>query len=528
MSPRLRKVTTASGATAVQIVRKHRGKVTVLEHLGSAHTEAELAALLAAGEEKLADYGAAEQLELELGLPTDAAVPPRARTVVGSRSSVLIDAIAESWKRLGFDEVVNDNAFFHLVLARLVEPTSKADSLRVLAELGIEPPHHNTFLNCLVRANERDYRDKIAEKCFAHSIATTGISLLLYDVTTLYFEAEKEDALRQVGYSKERRVDPQIVIGLLVDRTGFPLEIGCFEGSKAETHTLIPVIKAFQDRHQVTDMVVAADAGMLSAKNLKELDDAGLRFIVGSRQTKAPHDLATHFRWNGEYTDDGQIIDTITPKGTKRLDPDRVKKRREPVWSAKEHPHAWRVVWQYRRKRAMRDEQTLNLQRNRALAIIDGDKPAKKARFVKVTDEEKAFDEKAYERAMKLTGFKGYVTNIPVGTMPAAEVIGSYHDLWHVEQSFRMSKTDLRARPIFHRTRDAIEAHLTVVFTALAISRFMQDTTGASLKKIITTLRPLREFTGRVGGQDITFDPEVTGEARKIAGELLPDRFAGH
>jgi transposase len=298
-------------------------------------------------------------------------------------------------------------------------------------------------------------------------------------------------------------------VGLLVDRTGFPLEIGCFEGSKAETHTIIPVIKAFQERHHVTDMVVAADAGMLSAKNLKELDDAGLRFIVGSRQTKAPHDLATHFRWNGEYTDDGQVIDTITPKGVKRLGPERVKKRREPVWSAQEHPHAWRVVWQYRRKRAMRDEQTLNLQRNRALAIIDGDKPAKKARFVKVTDEEKAFDEKAYERAMKLTGFKGYVTNIPAGTMSAAEVIGSYHDLWHVEQSFRMSKTDLRARPIFHRKKDAIEAHLTLVFTALAVSRFMQAATGASLKRIITSLRPLREFTGRVSGQDITFTPEV-------------------
>src|SRR5699024_2998807 len=371
----------------------------------------------------------------------------------GSRSSVLIDAIAQSWKRLGFDEVVNDNAFFHLVLARLVEPTSKSDSLRVLAELGITPPHHNTFLNCLVRANDRDYRGKIAEKCFAHSVATTGISLLLYDVTTLYFEAEKEDSLRQVGHSKERRVDPQIVVGLLVDRTGLPLEIGCFEGSKAETHTLIPVIKAFQDRRQVADMVVAVDAGMLSAKNLKELDDAALRFIVGSRQTKAPHDLATHFHWNGAYADDGQIIDTITPKGVKRLDPERMKKRREPVWSAEEHPHAWRVVWQYRRKRAMRDEQTLNLQRNRALAIIEGEKPAKKARFVKVTDEEKAFDETAYKRAMKLSGYKGYVTNIPSTTMSAAEVIGSYHDLWHVEQSFRMSKTDLCARPIFHRTR---------------------------------------------------------------------------
>ena len=129
---------------------------------------------------------------------------------------------------------------------------------------------------------------------------------------------------------------------------------------------------------------------------------------------------------------------------------------------------------------------------------------------------------------MKLSGYKGYVSNIPADIMSAAEVISSYHDLWHVEQSFRMSKTDLRARPIFHRTRDAIEAHLTIVFTALALARFMQDATGASLKKIVTTLRPLREFTGRVGGQEITFDPEVTGLARDIAAALLPGRFPGH
>lgn len=105
MQPRLRKVTTGSGATAVQIVRKHRGKVTVLEQLGSAHTESGLRILLAAGDERLADYGVAEQLELELGLPTDAAAPSHARTVVGARSSVLIDAIApvveENWFRRG-------------------------------------------------------------------------------------------------------------------------------------------------------------------------------------------------------------------------------------------------------------------------------------------------------------------------------------------------------------------------------------------------------------------------------------------
>ena len=132
------------------------------------------------------------------------------------------------------------------------------------------------------------------------------VSLLMYDVTTLYFETDTEDDLRKVGFSKERRVDPQIVVGLLVDRSGFPLEIACFDGGKAETKTIIPVIKAFQERHGVADMVVVADAGMLSAENLKAIDEAGLRFIVGSRMTKAPHDLAKHFHWHGNAFTDGQ------------------------------------------------------------------------------------------------------------------------------------------------------------------------------------------------------------------------------
>ena len=103
-------------------------------------------------------------------------------------------------------------------------------------------------------------------------------------------------------------------MGLLVDRHGFPLEIGCFEGNRAETTTILPIIEQFQKRHGIADMVVVADAGMLSAGNLKALDTAQLRFIVGSRVTKAPADLASHFRWNGDAFTDGQVIDTITPQ----------------------------------------------------------------------------------------------------------------------------------------------------------------------------------------------------------------------
>jgi transposase len=117
-----------------------------------------------------------------------------------------------------------------------------------------------------------------------------GLSLLLYDVTTLYFEAENEDDLRKVGFSKERRVDPQVVVGLLVDRTGFPLDVGCFEGNTAETTTIVPIIEGFQIRHNLAGipMVIAADAGMLSWTNLKALDKAGFSFIIGSGRRELP------------------------------------------------------------------------------------------------------------------------------------------------------------------------------------------------------------------------------------------------
>ena len=111
-------------------------------------------------------------------------------------------------------------------------------------------------------------------------------------------------------------------------------------------------------------------------------------------------------------------------------------------------------------------------------------------------------DQASLSRARRLVGLKGYVTNIPTELMPAAEVIASYHELWQVEASFRMSKTDLRARPMFHHTREAIEAHLTIVFTALALARYLQDTTGLSIKKIVRTLRPIQQITVRIAGHE--------------------------
>ena len=299
--------------------------------------------------------GAADLVDSLEGMP----VGQRSGVITSKRSALLWQVLQTVYARLGFD-AVDDAAFEQLVLARIVEPTSKADSLRVLEELGVEHASLRTMFRSLKRAGVGGYRDQVAAACFGHAATAGDVSLCLYDVTTLYFEVEKEDDLRKVGYSKERRVDPQVVVGLLVDRAGFPLEVGCFEGNKAETTTILPIISQFQARHAVADMVVVADAGMLSAGNLAELDAAGLRFIVGSRVTKAPNDLASHFRWHGDAFTDGRVIDTITPRTATKTsaavnDP---AKRAEPVWDPQVHDRSWRAVWAYSTKRAVRDGKT--------------------------------------------------------------------------------------------------------------------------------------------------------------------------
>lgn len=573
----IRRVRTGSGATAVQIAEYVSGRrQRIVAHLGSAHSEVELGLLMARAQGMRDD---AAQGELDLGLakvqrrhrlaapPSDPALfgpttapegaPSAGRravettepgSVVATASGLLFDLLAGIYDSLRFGEL-DDEVFRDLVIARVVEPTSLLDVGRVLADMGRSAASYPTMWRTLRRAAQTgdsetspegtgefgvdragttgagggsarvSYRDRIADLCFAHALNCGDVSLVLYDVTTLYFEAEKEDGLRKVGFSKERRVDPQIVVGLLVDRNGFPLEIGCFEGNKAEKLTIVPIIEAFHSRHRIENMIIVADVGMLSAGNLTTLDEAGFRFIVGSRQSKAPIDLESHFHWHGDAFTDGQHVDTITPKrGTNTANDTAL--RAEPVWDPTTHPGSWRAVWAYSAKRFARDNRTLNAQETRARAVVEGDSSARTPRFVKTSGDTQALDEKALARARRLAGLKGYVTNLPATVMDASGVIGSYHDLWQVEASFRMSKTDLAARPMFHRTRDSIEAHLTIVFTALAVARTAQNRAGLSIRKIVRTLRPLRSATIAINGAEQNFPPQIPADLQPVVTAL--------
>ena len=204
----VRTVRTASGATAVQIVWSSRRGSRNIEHVGSAHDEAQVEALKAAAGQRIADG----QGELDLGLGL-AEIGSGPMEIIGSRAGHLWDALCTVYGALGFDGAAGgDEVFRDLVLARIIEPTSKADSLRVLAETGIEAVTYRTLTRRLPSYAKASFRAALSAACTGHA-GLGPASLGLYDVTTLYFETDTADGFRESGFSKERRLEPQITVG---------------------------------------------------------------------------------------------------------------------------------------------------------------------------------------------------------------------------------------------------------------------------------------------------------------------------
>lgn len=478
----IRKVKTASGATAVQIVRKQRGKIVDLTHIGSAHNEEELRVLVSIATKKLH----ANQLDLFPEASSSIKVAIR-----HTYSGLLWETLVNEYTKVGFTKL-EDNVFRALCLARLVEPTSKTDSLRVLSDMGVETIDRNRLYRCLAKAADQGYRETISQLCFDHIHGET-LSLVLYDVTSLYFEVQKEDEFRKPGLSKERRLEPQIIIGLLVDKNGFPLGLQSFEGNKAETKTILPIIKEFQAKHQLKRITVVADAAMLSASNLRALTEEGYSYIVGSRLNKVPYALAEYHK-TGEMQDQQIVV---------------------------EKHDAYRIVYQYRSQRAALDLRNIEKQIAKAQKAVEGKIATTRTKFLSIDAKSKSLNYELIEKTRSLAGIKGYVTNLDILD---EEVIACYHQLFQVEATFRMAKSDLKARPIYHRKRDSIEAHLTIVLTALAVGKSIEAQTGISIKQFVKLLRPIRSGVITINGNEIIAVPEIP----KSVEEVLKKLSSGH
>ena len=489
----IRKIKTGSGATAVQVVYKRGREVTSICHIGSAHSDAELEILLSL----------AHKIKLQGQLSLFEEKSPEIY-LERTYSQLLVDALASVYDALGFD-ILDDEIFKYLVLARIIEPASKLDTIRILDELGIDAPSYSSVARCLLRVVKRDYRSSLSKQCFAY-VSPDSLSLILYDVTTLYFEAQKEDGYRVPGLSKERRLDPQIKIGLLVDSSGFPLEVMSFEGNCAEVKTIIPVLENFKARYQLKNITVTADAAMLSAANIGELEKLGFNYIIASRLAKTPYEIVEYINETGAVLDDLQIFESSI---TVTIDSKRRKRR---------------VIYQYRAKRAALDLANIEKTLDKAKKIVQGQASMRRNRFLKLSGAKKEINYDLLEEAKKKAGIKGYVTNLDVG---AQYVIDAYHQLFEVEKSFRMSKSDLEARPIFHHKRSSIEAHLTIVFAALAIARFIEGKTGISIRKFLHKLKPLKTGVILVGGTEIELKPRMPTEVSELL-DLLGTMKCGY
>jgi transposase len=239
---------------------------------------------------------------------------------------------------------------------------------------------------------------------------------------------------------------------------------------------MLPTIRSFMDAYRLSDMTVVADAGMISAANQKAIEEAGLSFILGARIPEVPYVVA---EWRtahpGKDIPDGRIFVQPWPAGT-------ADQRRDQV-----------IYYQYKADRARRTLRGIDEQITTAENAVAGKTAVKRNRFVKLTGATKSVDRSLEAKARAVAGLKGYVTNLragPDGTPVTPEfVIGAYHQLFQIEKSFRMAKSDLQARPVYHRIRDSIEAHLTIVFAALAVSRWIEHVTGWSMRKFVKTAR---------------------------------------
>jgi hypothetical protein len=484
---------------AVQIVWSSRRGSRCIEHLGSAHDDAELETLKAVAAQRRAEG----QQVLDLGL-ADTGSEGAPLEIICSQASHLWGGLCRSYGVLGFDQVLDgDEVLRDLVLARIIEPTSKIDAERVLSETGVTGASYRTVKRRLPVIAKPAVRQALSEACAAHAELGSA-SLVLFDVSTLYFETDSGDGFREPGFSKERRLEPQITLGLLTDAAGFPLAVEAFEGNKAETATMLPVINAFKAAHQLRDVTVVADAGMISEANQVALHAAGLSYILGARIPYLPDVVR---EWRDKHPDeavpDGLMLTQPWPATSSekaRGIPDRV------------------VHYQFRHDRARKTLRGIDEQVAKAQRAVDGHAPVKRNRYIQLSGATKSVNRQLEAKTRALAGWKGYTTNL-VG-QPPPFVIDAYHRLWRIEKAFRMSKHDLQARPIYHHTRDSIEAHLTIVFAAMAVSHFIEAQTGWSIKKFVRTARRYRTVKIKAGRQTLTAADPLPDDLRDALAKI--------
>lgn len=462
----VRKKLNSSGSTSVQIIIKARGNYKVVKTIGCSSNEQELQKLFYLGKQEIERLAAQSRLFVS---ENDTIV----EQVFSAMSNASIRTVGPElifgkiYDSIGFGTLQED-LFRHLVIARLAFPLSKLKTIEYLYRFQGIMLDLDTVYRFLDKLNSK-LKEQVEQIAFAHTlkILQGNISIVFYDMTTLYFEASDEDDLRKTGFSKDgKHQNPQIYIGLLVGLGGYAIGYDIFEGNIYEGHTLIPFIEKVSEKFKLNQPIVVADAGLLSNDNIKALEQKGYEYIIGARLKNEPENIKKQILKN--QFSEGQVI--------------RINKADRT-----------RLIVSYATNRALKDEH------NRMRGLQRLEKQVKAGKLTKSNINNKGYnkylrlqgdvtieiDYQKFNQDKSWDGLKGYATNTK---LTDKQVIENYKNLWHIEKAFRMSKTDLRIRPIYHRLKHRIEAHICISFTAYCIYKELErvlykEKASLSLKK---------------------------------------------
>ena len=498
MGLRVRKKKNASGSISIHIVDRTDRGYRVIESLGSSKDEKEI--------EQLYNQALQKIDELENNLLHTAKINEDQKKLEQLFSKITTqDIISQGdeiifgrlFDMIGCSEVFEKNSsknirnkqeknllFRALVLSRIIYPGSKLELINYLEYFKQESTSSDKIYRFLDTLYNHTIKQKIEECVFTHTkkIMDNTITVTFYDVTTLHFESESEDDLRRIGFSKEGKLNrPQIQLGLFTTFQGYPLSFEVYEGNKFEGHTLVDVLQNFQDKFHIKNKpIVVADKGMLNNANIAYLEKNGYKYILAYKIKNIDKELKEKIA-DLTFLDDG-VIHTIDIEKEITYKNSEGKNQKLQIKQ--------KLILTYSTKRAKKDKRT----REKALQKINDTLDKKNitksdmklsyyAKYLDVDDKctiRYKLNPKKIEIDAKLDGIKGFATND--FTLKAEDVIAHYQNQYAVERAFRISKTDLRIRPIYHRLENRIKAHVLVSFVAYAV--FMEFERRLKLKNI--------------------------------------------
>jgi len=448
----IRRKKNKSGTISVYILEKKDGKQNLIKSVGSSSDESEIISLEEKAREEIIKL--TNQGVLDFGYSTDEHHIENLKKSISKVRIVGTELVLNKlFDEIGFNKIPEE-LFRHLVLSRIIYPGSKLHTIEYLSRHHQEHYSVNSVYRYMDKLQD-SYKEELQKISYNHTLGLFGgiISVVFYDVTTLYFEISREDELRKIGYSKDGKShNPQIVLGLLVSKYGYPLAFEMYQGNKYEGYTFIPVLNKFKEVFNISNLTVIADSGLMSKSNIDDLKKNNYKFIIGARIKN----------------ETAQIKKDIISRNWEKEKIQFIEKQDDTD-----------LIVSYSEKRSKKDKANREKGIERLRSKINSGKLSKQNinnrgynKFLKIEGEATiSLDLSKTEEDAKWDGLKGYLTNT---NLEPQQVIENYHELWHIERAFRMSKTDLKVRPIYHQKSKRIESHLIISFCSYKIYKELE------------------------------------------------------